>query len=63
MAKLKRYAKAYNIDVGGVIEKDDFIERLIAARVRAFSSGMGLPIRHTLPQLSPLLGRRTNVDL
>ncbi|KAL1946238.1 hypothetical protein VTO73DRAFT_15365 [Trametes versicolor] len=33
MAKLKRYAKAYNIDVGGVIEKDDFIERLIAARM------------------------------
>ncbi|KAH9855317.1 hypothetical protein C2E23DRAFT_952114 [Lenzites betulinus] len=32
MAKLKRYAKAYNIDVAGVIEKDEFIERLVAAR-------------------------------
>lgn len=63
MAKLKRYAKAYNIDVGGVIEKDDFIERLIAARVRALSSRMGLPIRHSPPQPSPLFGRRTNVDL
>lgn len=33
MAKLKKYAKAYNIDVAGVIEKDDFIDRLVAARV------------------------------
>lgn len=33
MAKLKRYAKAYNIDVAGVLEKDEFIDRLIAARV------------------------------
>ncbi|KAI9066995.1 hypothetical protein FKP32DRAFT_1589020 [Trametes sanguinea] len=32
MAKLKRYAKAYNINVSGIIEKDDFIDRLIAAR-------------------------------
>ncbi|KAI0819407.1 hypothetical protein BC628DRAFT_1402618 [Trametes gibbosa] len=32
MAKLKRYAKAYNIDVAGVLEKDEFIERLVAAR-------------------------------
>ncbi|KAI0631065.1 hypothetical protein C8Q77DRAFT_1229928 [Trametes polyzona] len=32
MAKLKRYAKAYNIDVAGVIEKDEFVERLVAAR-------------------------------
>ncbi|KAI0763127.1 hypothetical protein BD413DRAFT_450196, partial [Trametes elegans] len=32
MAKLKRYAKAYNIDVSGVLEKDEFIDRLISAR-------------------------------
>ncbi|KAI0349708.1 hypothetical protein OH77DRAFT_1414525 [Trametes cingulata] len=32
MAKLKRYAKAYNINVDGVIEKDEFVDRLIAAR-------------------------------
>ncbi|KAI0720709.1 hypothetical protein C8T65DRAFT_632527 [Cerioporus squamosus] len=32
MAKLKKYAKAYNIDVAGIIEKDEFINKLIAAR-------------------------------
>ncbi|EJF55880.1 hypothetical protein DICSQDRAFT_175405 [Dichomitus squalens LYAD-421 SS1] len=32
MAKLKKYAKAYNIDVSGILEKDEFIERLVAAR-------------------------------
>ncbi|KAI0366799.1 hypothetical protein BV20DRAFT_981714 [Pilatotrama ljubarskyi] len=32
MAKLKKYAKAYNINVDGVIEKDEFVERLVAAR-------------------------------
>ncbi|KIP04380.1 hypothetical protein PHLGIDRAFT_31371 [Phlebiopsis gigantea 11061_1 CR5-6] len=34
LAKLKKYAKDYNIDVNGVIEKDDLIDRLIAARGR-----------------------------
>ena len=33
MAKLKQYAKAYNIDVSGLLEKDEFIDRLIATRV------------------------------
>ena len=33
MAKLKKYAKAYNIDVAGIIEKDEFINQLVAARV------------------------------
>ena len=33
MAKLKKYAKAYNIDVAGIIEKDEFINKLVAARV------------------------------
>ena len=33
MAKLKKYAKAYNIDVAGILEKDEFIEKLFAARV------------------------------
>ncbi|KAI0716474.1 hypothetical protein C8Q76DRAFT_724412 [Earliella scabrosa] len=32
MAKLKKYAKAYNIDVAGIIEKDEFINKLVAAR-------------------------------
>ncbi|KAI0642622.1 hypothetical protein C8Q79DRAFT_983074 [Trametes meyenii] len=32
MARLKKYAKAYNIDVAGVLEKDEFVERLVAAR-------------------------------
>ncbi|KAI0326141.1 hypothetical protein GY45DRAFT_1348498 [Cubamyces sp. BRFM 1775] len=32
MAKLKKYAKAYGINVAGVLEKDEFIERLVAAR-------------------------------
>ncbi len=33
MAKLKKYAKAYNIDVAGIIEKDEFINKLVATRV------------------------------
>ena len=37
MAKLKKYAKAYNIDVTGLLEKDEFIDKLIAARVSAYS--------------------------
>ncbi|KAI0760168.1 hypothetical protein C8Q74DRAFT_1208670 [Fomes fomentarius] len=32
MAKLKKYAKAYNIDVAGIIEKDEFINKLVATR-------------------------------
>ena len=34
LAKLRKYAKDYNINVDGVIEKDDLIDRIIAARVR-----------------------------
>ena len=37
LARLKKYAKEYNINVNGVIEKDDFIDRLITARVCYFS--------------------------
>ena len=33
MAKLRKYAKDYNINVSGVVEKDDLIDRIIAARV------------------------------
>ena len=33
LAKLKKYAKDYGIDVRNVLEKDDLIEKLIAARV------------------------------
>ncbi len=39
MAKLKKYAKAYNIDVAGIIEKDEFINKLIAARVSVYFRG------------------------
>ena len=35
LAKLRKYAKDYNINVSGVIEKDDLIDKIIAARVRA----------------------------
>ena len=34
MAKLKKYAKAYNINVAGILEKDDFVDKLVATRVR-----------------------------
>lgn len=33
LAKLKKYAKDYGIDVSTVLEKDDLIDRLIVARV------------------------------
>lgn len=33
MAKLKKYAAAYNINVDRVVEKDDLIDAIIAARV------------------------------
>ena len=36
LAKLKKYAKDYGIDVHNVLEKDDLIDRLIAARVSAY---------------------------
>ncbi|PIL23499.1 transporter [Ganoderma sinense ZZ0214-1] len=32
MAKLKKYAKAYNINVAGILEKDDFVDKLMASR-------------------------------
>ena len=37
MAKLKKYAKAYNINVAGILEKDDFVDKLVATRVRLSS--------------------------
>lgn len=33
LAKLRKYAKDYSINVNGVVEKDDLIDRLIAIRV------------------------------
>ena len=33
LAKLRKYAKDYGIDVSNVLEKDDLIDRLISARV------------------------------
>lgn len=33
MARLKKYVDAYNIKTEGVLEKDDLIEKIIAARV------------------------------
>lgn len=32
MSRLKKYANAYNIDPKGALEKDEFIDALIAAR-------------------------------
>ncbi|KAM5533395.1 hypothetical protein V8D89_012945 [Ganoderma adspersum] len=32
MAKLKKYAKAYNINVAGILEKDEFVDKLVATR-------------------------------
>lgn len=32
MSRLKKYANAYNIDTKGALEKDEFIDALIAAR-------------------------------
>lgn len=34
LAKLKKYANDYGIDVRSVVEKDDLIDRIIGARVR-----------------------------
>lgn len=36
LAKLKKYAKDYNIDMTNVIERDELINRLIAARVSLY---------------------------
>ena len=32
MSRLKKYANAYNLDTKGALEKDEFIDALIAAR-------------------------------
>lgn len=34
LSRLRKYVEAYNIKVDGVIEKDDFIDHIIKARVR-----------------------------
>ena len=34
LAKLKKYAQDYHINVNNVVEKDDLIDRIIGARVR-----------------------------
>lgn len=34
LARLKKYASDYGIDIHNVVEKDDLIDGLIAARVR-----------------------------
>lgn len=36
LARLKKYASDYGIDIHNVVEKDDLIDGLIAARVRIF---------------------------
>ena len=33
MTRLKKYVDAYNITTDGVLEKDDLIEKILAARV------------------------------
>ena len=37
LARLKKYADAYNISADGVLEKDDLIQRIIAVRVSVLS--------------------------
>ena len=44
MAKLKKYAKAYNISVAGILEKDDFVDKLVATRVRLSHYLLLLPL-------------------
>ena len=35
--RLRKYVEAYNIKVNGAIEKDDYIDHVISARVRVVS--------------------------
>ena len=48
LSKLRKYAKDYNINVNGVVEKDDLIDRLIAARVRIIYYTSSTTIEHQL---------------
>jgi hypothetical protein len=41
LAKLRKYAKDYNINVAGVVEKDDLIDRIISARVGSLDISYG----------------------
>ena len=34
LSRLRKYVEAYNIKVNGAIEKDDYIDHIISARVR-----------------------------
>ena len=34
LGRLRKYVEAYNIKVNGAIEKDDYIDHIISARVR-----------------------------
>jgi len=34
LSRLRKYVEAYNIKVNGAIEKDDYIDHIIRARVR-----------------------------
>lgn len=36
LAKLKKYTTAYNIKIDRAVEKDDLIDAILAAKVRAF---------------------------
>ena len=40
LSRLRKYVEAYNIKVNGAIEKDDYIDHIIRARV-----GVGIPYR------------------
>ncbi|KAH9985499.1 hypothetical protein BJV77DRAFT_1061968 [Russula vinacea] len=55
LARLKKYVDAYNIRADGVLEKDDLIERIIAARTRGLFSRReeSQPIQPTPPRESP----------
>lgn len=38
LSRLRKYVEAYNIQVNGAIEKDDYIDHIIRARVRITNS-------------------------
>ena len=47
MARLKKYVNAYNITADGVLEKDDLIEKILAARVSVLLYVTHTPYNHS----------------
>jgi hypothetical protein len=54
LTRLKKYVDAYNIKADGVIEKDDLIEKIIAARVSIRLNNAIVYHRHR----PPIIGER-----